>query len=190
MNIYYYQITIESSYVQFSLTNILLILTWPLCEREYPTQNAAYNARPWGFTSSLMMQLMSGSCWAPLLAFYECTSVCSGMWLTLLLPHGTAYFFLIRINNWKKEINACKFHMATSGFIGSTLWVFSPLFCCCDWSDLSVIPCSCGFICSPGTAFCDKRAPLLQGRLKVRLLCAGSSGLCNILLIQKLSWAL
>lgn len=38
---------------------------------------------------------------------------------------------------------------------------FSPLsfVVACDWSDLSVIPCSCGFICSPSAAFCDERAP-------------------------------
>lgn len=130
MNTYYCRIKNKESYVPFSLTNILVILTWPLCERGYPIQYAAYNARPWGFASLLMLQLISGSCWGSPIGILW---MCSGLWLTLLLPHGTAYFFLIRINNWKKEINVCKFCMATSAFIGLTLWGFSPVFCCCMW---------------------------------------------------------
>lgn len=105
------------------------------------------------------------------------------LWLTQLLPHGTAYFFLIRINNGKWEINVCNFSMATSGFIGLTLWVFCPLFRHCDWSDLSTIPCSCGFSCivhhciqvaGQQKGFLSLFWPPLQKRTKVRLLCAGS----------------
>lgn len=42
----------------------------------------------------------------------------------LLLPCGTLYLILIRINNWKKEINVCKLRAVTVVFIGLTLFLF------------------------------------------------------------------
>lgn len=132
----------------------------------------------------------------------------------LLLPHGTFYFILIRINNWKKEINVCKLSVLTVGFIGLTLfferlshclWLihFCMLHvceavpsrfylysghCASVWTvDKRLLLLWLLFCCCPVAR--EQRVYFLQDRVKGKLLIGRSSGLCNNLLIQKLSWA-
>lgn len=75
---------------------------------------------------------------------------------------------------------------------------FSPLcfFVACDWSDLSAIPCSCGFICSPQlhpggqTAESFSIPPPCRTGQRLDYQVCGARGLCTLFLIQTLSWAL
>lgn len=130
----------------------------------------------------------------------------------LLLPYGSLYFMLIRINNWKKEIDMCKLRVVTFVFNGLTLcfelpqswlWPISRCLYVCDvllsWLHFS----HCVLVCSvdkrspwPWLLFCccwslekEQRVCFLQDRVKGKLLIERCSRLCNNLLIQKLLWA-
>lgn len=71
----------------------------------------------------------------------------------LLLPYSTLYFILIKINNWKLEINVCKLRVVTIDCIGLTL--FLSFFCCfmCCCVGMSVMQHNHGFIYTPVTVY-------------------------------------
>lgn len=110
---------------------------------------------PWGFFGFFSW------CWSGC-PYWHCTHahqspLCDrtpSHWL--LMPHGTCYFILIKINNWKKEINVCKLSVVTVGCIGLTL--FFERLCRRPWL---IYFCALCLWCSAAVALFILRSPCI-----------------------------